>query len=259
MPKSKSKRESVLKAEKVKDNKKVSKSAKDEYIENQQKAFIREVNDDLEYKKLTEFWNKWKNVIFASVAIIISLSIINQVYSTWKERTSVRETNELLRISELFNKKKTNDALLALEELTKTARFATRDLAYINLYSFYYDDKNMEKVVNILEDMMENAYDSAYKSYAKVHLAYIKSEKMNFDQLNDFLRSDLESSNFAFKFSGYYLLALKALDENNFKELEEILTSIDELGEAVPTGYRAHFANMQIHLKHKKDLEKSKK
>ena len=67
------------------------KSLKDQYIEMQQRAFIREVDEEVRAEKAAIIWNKYKYYIITAIVIILAITIGHTTYENNKRETSLKQ------------------------------------------------------------------------------------------------------------------------------------------------------------------------
>ena len=129
------------------------KSLNTTYLENQQRAFCREVDEDVQNENLIKFWQKNKIYIISVITIILSYSIINNLYKNYKTKKSLEEAKTFETI--ISNNTISNSGkILELEKLTNTAKFGYKEIAYFNIYSLQMEEKKHEDAEKTLKTII---------------------------------------------------------------------------------------------------------
>lgn len=223
------------------------------------RAFIREVNDEMYEAKVVNFWMKNRIFVFLFVVFVILGTAGYETFSYFKKKTILKEAKQFEEIIDLLSAKKEDEAIAALENMTKTAKYGYKDMAFVNLYSHYVSKNNPEMAVKVLDDMIENAYSKTYRQYAVMQKMYMLSDGMTSAELKKELQP-LIDSNSGFKYEALYMLSVKYIDEgSNRAELEKIVKSLKDKDAEIPNFFKAGFARISSYLNSDKVLDNSQK
>ena len=231
---------------------KQEKSLKEQYIEMQQKAFIREVNEDVRTQKLLEIWNKFKYYIIATIVIVLSFTIINNMYEANKKEVSLEQAKVFERI--ISNPTVSTDGkILELSNFAKTAKYGYRDIAYFNIYSLQIENKKVSDAIKTLKTLIDNATDKSFKNLAILKLAtlnYSQKEITEADKTEIIkMLSKISASNPLY-FSAQYVLGTIYISENNLNLAKTTFERIVE-DEKAPVGIKSQGISMLNFIKSK--------
>ncbi|MBD5405635.1 tetratricopeptide repeat protein [bacterium] len=225
------------------------KSLKDQYIESQQRAFIREVNEDVRTEKAILFWNKYKYYIIGIIVLILAITISKNVYESNKKETSLKQAVAFERI--MSNKTSSADKIKELEEFVKSAKYGYRDIAYFNIYSMQLESGDIASAIDTLKTIIKKATDSSFKD-----LAILKLATLNFAQndITDSQKTEIIkllskiSASKPFYFSAQFVLGVIYISQNNPNLAKTTFDRIVE-NEKTPIGLKSQSLNMLNFLK----------
>ena len=225
------------------------KSLKDQYIESQQRAFIREVNEDVRTEKAILFWNKYKYYIIGIIVLILAITISKNVYESNKKETSLKQAVVFERI--MSNKTSSVDKIKELEEFAKSAKYGYRDIAYFNIYSMQLESGDIASAIDTLKTIIKKATDSSFKD-----LAILKLATLNFAQndITDSQKTEIIkllskiSASKPFYFSAQFVLGVIYISQNNPNLAKTTFDRIVE-NEKTPIGLKSQSLNMLNFLK----------
>ena len=151
-------------------NKNLKKPEKKTYAEHAQDALYREVWEDVNNEKTQQFLKKyWRYIVGAAIGIMIvvcAIQIGTRIYHASKIATA-----------QVYETAIANVDAGALANLAHDKGGATSDLA---LFQSYLIDKDIKK----LEDLSQNGHTRDFKDLAKLHMATINGDKMDFRLCN---------------------------------------------------------------------------
>lgn len=226
------------------------KSLKDQYIESQQRAFIREVNEEVRTEKAILFWNKYKYFIIGTIVIILAITITKNVYENNKKETSLKQATAFEKIMS-NNTISTSGKILELKEFAKKAKYGYRDIAYFNIYSMQIEEKDIPAAIETLRTIIKTATDTTFKD-----LAILKLATLNFAQTDITEESKTEiikllskiSASKPFYFSAQYVLGIIYISQNNPNLAKTTFDRIVE-NEKAPIGIKSQSLNMLNFIK----------
>ncbi len=203
------------------------KSLKEEYIERQQNAFYREVQEEVKAEKLALLWNKYKKYIISTIIIVLSITIIKNLYNGYKKDFNLEQAltfEKIMSDEKISNEQK----MLELSKFANIAKYGYKDIAYFNLYSMQIESKKTENALKTLNILINDATDETFKNLAIFKLGALTSSIKTSDTKE--IKEELEdiSKNEPFYAVSELILASIYIKENNFKNAEEILTNLTE-------------------------------
>ena len=210
-------------------------------------AFIREVNDDIYGQALLDFWKNYRFFIYISIAFIILGTAGYELSVHFKNKRIEREAIKFEKIVDALSSGRSDDAVMLMWDLSKKGHYGYKDMAFVNLYSYFLSKNNIDDAIKVLNDMQHNAFSKSYKHYAIIQYAYLKSDNMNSHDLHKFLKPVIKH-NYGFKYDAMYMLAVKYIAENNLKEAKKIIKSLSGYENEIPTFFRNGFNKIKIYL-----------
>lgn len=146
------------------------KSLRERYMEAQQNAFIREVDDAVKVGRAAEFWHRWKHYITAAVALVLATAVIKNAYDERRERVVLDQAQRFERI--MGNPSISDEGrILELSEFVKTAEHGYRDIAYFDIHALQVGKGRSEDAIKTLETVIGTASDDAFRNLAVIKLA----------------------------------------------------------------------------------------
>lgn len=225
------------------------KSLKDQYMDSQQRAFFREVSEDIRTEKAILFWNKYKYYIIGIIVVILAITITKNVYESNKKETSLKQAIAFERI--MSNNSSYTERLKQLEDFAKSAKYGYRDIAYFNIYSMQIENGDTASAINTLKTIIKRTTDSSFKD-----LAILKLATLNFAQNNitDSQKTEIIkllskiSASKPFYFSAQFVLGVIYISQNNPNLAKTTFDRIVE-NEKTPIGLKSQSLNMLNFLK----------
>ncbi len=221
------------------------KSLKEQYIEMQQNAFMREVNEDVRNEKIFSIWNKYKYYIITLIIIVLAITISKNIYEANKEKVSMQQALQIEKImsdTTLSNK----DKISSLHTFATNAKYGYRDIAYFNIYSMQLAENNINDAIATLKILINSSTDTSFENLAILKLTSLLSSQnelndSQFNEIKDMLESI--SSREPFYFSAQYVLGTLYLARNNTTEAKKIFEDISN-DEMAPIGIKSQSINM---------------
>lgn len=210
-------------------------------------AFIREVNDDIYSQRLLNFWKKYRLFIYFYLGVIIFGTAGYELLSYFKIRRIEKEAIKFEKIIDALSLKKSDVAISLMKDLIKTGHYGYKDMAFVNLYSYYLSKNDIDEAIKVLNDMQHNAYSKSYRHYAIIQYAYLKSNDMKSPELHKFLKPVLKK-NYGFMYDAMYMMAVKYISEGNLKASSNIIKSLSGHENEIPTFFRNGFSKVKAYL-----------
>ena len=202
-------------------------SLKEQYIESQQNAFFREVQEDVQAEKLSKIWQKYKNYIISIIVIIVAITITKNWFIAYKKETSMKNAKRFEQIMSK-NNATVESRISDLKEFAITAKFGYRYIAYFNIYSIQMENKKYSDAIETLDEIIKNSSDTAFKNLAVIKLGTLLSSLPEKDltaikkQLSDIGSSKPLSAVAKFTLGSIYLR------ENNFDSAKKIFEELSD-------------------------------
>lgn len=226
------------------------KSLKDQYIEMQQRAFIREVDEEVRAEKVAIIWNKYKYYIITAIVIILAITIGHTTYENNKRETSLKQ-------AEVFEHIMSNPSIsvegriLELKDFASKAKYGYRDIAYFNIYSMQVETNKISDAINTLKTIISSATDSSFKDLAILKLSTINYSKpdVSAEDKSEIIKLLSQiSARQPFYFSAQYILGTIYISGNNPNLAKTTFERIVE-NENAPVGIKSQSLNMLNYIK----------
>ncbi|MDR2098622.1 MAG: tetratricopeptide repeat protein [Rickettsiales bacterium] len=152
-------------------NRNQGKSLKEQYVEMQQKAFLREMDDDdVKADRLKRVWDRWHYYIIGAAVAVVSWAVMANWRETSKRRAGMEQAEKFERI--ISNPVTSNEGkILELKDFAKDARYGYRDIALFNAYSLEMESGKAAGAIATLENLAATAGGETYRNLAAVKLA----------------------------------------------------------------------------------------
>lgn len=194
--------------ERNKNLKKPVQKTRAEYAED---ALYREVWEDVNNEKTTQFLKKyWRYIVGVALAIMIVVCGVQFV----KQRRYAAK----MAMATVYETALANTDAVALANLSKNSSGAMADLA---LFQSYLIDNDVKK----LEDLSQNGHTRDFKDLARLHLATINGDKMGVAEFEKYL-SDMNTKKSPFYYTSRLMVAEKYLAAGDKNAADKILDVI---------------------------------
>ncbi len=128
----------------------------DETDKIQQAIFEREVEEQLQKERLTNFWNKYRFAIMGAIAGVILVTVGTEVYYSWRTKVRLNESNAFENAVVLNYTGDSAQALLELQHLVDTSKTGYKYLAQLKIAGIFFaseqDDKAFAALQNVMND-----------------------------------------------------------------------------------------------------------
>jgi hypothetical protein len=153
-------------------NRNHGKSLKEQYIEIQQNAFMREVDGDVKADRLKRVWDRCHYYIIGAIVVVLSWVVIVNWREASKKRAGVAQAEKFERI--ISNPATSSEGkILELKDFAKDAKYGYRDVALFNAYSLEIENKKASDAIATLKVLAETAGTETYRNLAALKLAGI--------------------------------------------------------------------------------------
>ncbi|MDR1477136.1 MAG: tetratricopeptide repeat protein [Rickettsiales bacterium] len=166
---------------------KEKKSLRERYVETQQSAFIREVNEDVAASRAVEFWNRWRQYIISAIVVALAVTVARSVGQSRRERIMLEQARKFERI--MSNPAVSDEGrLLELREFARTARYGYRDIAYFDIHELETKRGDAAAAISTLETIIGGASDESFRNLAVLKLALTKEYTETKDGMENSIR-----------------------------------------------------------------------
>ena len=214
----------------------------------QEKAFIREVTEDVNNEKLVKFFKTYKNYIMGVIVAILVVTISTNFYVSYKKNVSLKQAREFEKI--ISNTSVSNSGkILELQKFIEKAKFGYKDIASFYVYALYMEDAKKEEAKDILKKIIKEAGDKSFKNLAIVKFGAMNGLGADDVKMAKTMLSDISKGQ-AFYATSKIVLSSILIDEKKYEEAEKILLNLSK--EEHPQSVKTEIVNLLNFIKSNK-------
>ncbi len=192
----------------------------------QERAFIREVTEDVNSEKIVKILTKYKNYIVGVILIILFVTISTNLYVSYKKNVSLKQAKEFEKI--ISNTVVSNSGkILELEKFVEKAKFGYKNIANFYIYALYMEDGKKDQAKEVLKKIIKESGDKDFKNLAVIKLGAMSNlSAEEVENVKKLLGS--VSKGQAFYATSKIVLASILIDEKKYVEAEKILVILSQ-------------------------------
>ena len=200
---------------------------KDQQNNNNEDAFIMEVNEELKNERLKQIWEKYGLIIIAVVTVSLTAAISFETIKGWYNK-KFQDISDTYSVASVLQEQERYDESVAV---LKSVEEKASNHIYAQLAKFQQanilleQNKNEEALVvlqNIIDD--ENT-DKSLKEVAIIKMASYKLENAPFEDIETLLKGMIEE-NGNWTVIAQEVLAMSAIRHKNIEKAKELYASI---------------------------------
>ncbi len=128
----------------------------DEADKIQQAIFEREVEEQLQKERLTNFWNKYRFAIIGAIAGVILVTVGTEVYYAWRTKVRLNESNIFENAVLLSYTGDSDKALSELNGLVDSAKTGYKYLAQLKIAGILFGTNREDEALAALKAVMDD-------------------------------------------------------------------------------------------------------
>ncbi len=128
----------------------------DEADKIQQAIFEREVEEQLQKERLTNFWNKYRFAIIGAIAGVILVTVGTEVYHSWRTKVRLNESNAFESAVLLSYTGESEKALSELQQLIATSKTGYKYLAQLKTAGILFGTEKEDEALAALQTVMND-------------------------------------------------------------------------------------------------------
>ena len=192
----------------------------------QEKAFIREVSEDVNNEKIVNFLKKYKNYIVGVIAVILFITISINLYVSYKKNISLKQAREFEKI--ISNVAVSNSGkILELNKFIDKAKFGYKDVASFYVYALYMEDNKKDEAKETLKKLIKTTSDKSFKNLAIIKFGAMSNLSEDDVKTAKKMLSDISKGQ-AFYTTSKIVLSSILINEKNYMEAEKILVKLSQ-------------------------------
>ena len=192
----------------------------------QEKAFIREVSEDVTNEKIVNFLKKYKNYIVGVIAVILFITISVNLYVSYKKNISLKQAREFEKI--ISNVAVSNSGkILELNKFIDKAKFGYKDVASFYVYALYMEDNKKDEAKETLKKIIKTTSDKSFKNLAIIKFGAMSNLSEDDVKTAKKMLGDISKGQ-AFYATSKIVLSSILINEKNYMEAEKILVKLSQ-------------------------------
>ncbi len=192
----------------------------------QEKAFIREVSEDVNNEKIVNFLKKYKNYIMGVIAVILFITISVNLYVSYKKNISLKQAREFEKI--ISNVAVSNSGkILELNKFIDKAKFGYKDVASFYVYALYMEDNKKDEAKETLKKIIKTTSDKSFKNLAVIKFGAMSNLSEDDVKTAKKMLGDISKGQ-AFYATSKIVLSSILVNEKNYMEAEKILVKLSQ-------------------------------
>lgn len=190
--------------------------------------FIREVDEDLRHKQLTNIWKKYGSYLIAFLVGTVLFVAGNVTLKNYNESQYNKVANEYSKAMASAKANDTDAALKMLQKLSDEDVSGYQILAAFKQADIDLEKGDSDKAASVLGKLSDAAdVDKVYRDLARLKAAMILSDTLSYDEIKARL-APLTIEGNIWKNMAKELLAMAALNSGNGEEAKRLLTELEE-------------------------------
>lgn len=195
--------------------------------QNQEDAFILEVNEELKNDRIRDIWNRYGLYIIAFVAIALTAAVSFETFKSWHDKKYQKISVVYAVAVAMQNQGKYDESLRILQDLEKNAGNSIYEqLAILQSANILAEQDKMTEAAEILQKFI--AHDDVNKSLrdvATIKLASYQLENKPYADIEAML-NPLIAENGNWTAIAQEMLAMAAIYAKNFEQAQELYGKI---------------------------------
>ena len=163
----------------------------------QDRAFELEVDEELQQERLTQFWEKYRWLVYGGVTAVLLTTAGIELYRSYYFKTRLLESDLFENATILAHDGKIEEAMVAFNKLSQSGKTGYKTLAMVNLSSLEMAKGNREQGLKILEKILKTTSkkDPIHLTTSLTYVGY-RLEDGNTDELLRILDPALKNEAF---------------------------------------------------------------
>ncbi len=190
--------------------------------------FIREVDEDLRHKQLTNVWKKFGPYVMAFLVGTVLFVAGNVTLKNYNESQYAKVADKYSKVEQSVEANDMDEALKNLEALSDTNVNGYQILAAFKEADIELGKGNTETAIAALDKLGGAAgVDKVYRDLASLKAAMIALDSASYDEIKARL-APLTIEGNVWKYMAKELLAMAALASGNGEEAKNLLTQLEQ-------------------------------
>jgi hypothetical protein len=186
---------------------------------------FREVDQDMRREQLAAMWDKYGIFVLIGASLIVAIVGGYNVYQWWTEKRAAESGQAYYAASQLFNQKKTPEALAAFDELAQASGSGYRTLSQLQIAAIHADQGRKPEAVALYEQIAQGGADAILRDFARLQAAALRLDEADRAEMQNRL-DGLNTDTNPWRYSARELLALAAFRSGDASESEKLFSQL---------------------------------
>ncbi len=195
--------------------------------QNQEDAFILEVNEELKNDRIRDIWNRYGLYIIAFVAIALTAAVSFETFKSWHDKKYQKISDVYAVAVAMQNQGKYDESLRILQDLEKNAGNSIYEqLAILQSANILAEQDKMTEAAEILQKFIaRDDVNKSLRDVATIKLASYQLENKPYADIEAML-NPLIAENGNWTAIAQEMLAMAAIYAKNFEQAQELYGKI---------------------------------
>ncbi len=200
---------------------------KDQHSNNNEDAFIMEVNEELKNERLKQIWDKYGLIIIAVVVVSLTAAISFETIKSWYNKKFQDISDTYSAAAVLQEQEKHDESIIVLKSIEENAgNHIYAQLAQIQQANILFEQNKNEEAIAILQKIIDDTNtEKSLKEVAILKIASYKLENATFADIEALLKGMIDE-NGNWTVIAQELLAMSAIKHKNQEKAKELYSAI---------------------------------
>ena len=216
--------------------------------QNQEDAFILEVNEELKNDRIRDIWNRYGLYIIAFVAVALTAAVSFESFKSWHDKKYQNISDVYAVAVAMQNQGKYDESLRILKDLEKNAGNSIYEqLAILQSANILAEQDKMAEAAETLQQFVaRDDVNKSLRDVATIKLVSYQLETKPYAEVEAMLKPLIEE-NGNWTAIAQEMLAMAAIYAKNFNQAKELYTKITD-SENVPDELKSRAQDMLLIL-----------
>ena len=195
--------------------------------QNQEDAFILEVNEELKNERIRDIWNRYGLYIVAVVIIALTAAVSFETFKSWHDKKYQKVSDVYAVAVAMQNQGKYDESLRILQDLEKNAGNSIYEqLAVLQSANILAEQDKMAEAADTLQKFVSrDDVNKSLRDVAIIKLASYQLENKPYEEIETMLKPLIEE-NGNWTAIAQEMLAMAAIYAKNFEQAQELYGKI---------------------------------
>jgi len=200
---------------------------KDLHSNNDEDAFIMEVNEELKNERLKQIWDKYGLIFIAIIIVSLTAAISFETIKNWYNKKFQDISDTYSAATVLQEQEKHDESIAVLKSIEENAGdHIYAQLAQIQQANILFEQNKNEEAITILQKIIDDTdTNESLKNVAIIKIASYKLENATFTDIESLLKGMIDKDG-NWTVIAQELLAMSAIKHKNPEKAKELYANI---------------------------------